>query len=143
MYVGKAFEVVFEHDGDRKSASWTLGRKDVAFWTNPEGLAHIAGIPGTLLGLLLAWLITFRRPDVATARLGALLFASGASASLLLTPPPGFPAFLSSLPFPLAALPLAAVIGDATAGGPVAMMFLASFPRRNARSNRTRRRTRT
>ncbi len=79
LYVGKPFEVAFERGADRPSASWTLGRKDLAFWTNPEGLAHVAWLPGALLGLLLAWLIAFRRPDVATARLGALLFASGAS----------------------------------------------------------------
>ncbi len=137
-YLGQTCRITFQRQGQQKVAVLTVGRKGKAYWTNSEGLAYIADIPSAAVCMFLAWLIAFRRPNIATARLGALMlgmwpvwvhfFFRGAI--------PGFAAFFRDAPAPLAALPLIAIGLAATTLNPVTLTFFSSFPRKLVRGKR-------
>ena len=131
-YVGQRCEVAIERQGERKTITWTMGRKGRAYWTDPEGLIYLGDLPVAALCTWLAWLIAFRRPADGAARLGALVLAIWHVTIIHVVqfPPPGWLTAMAALPAPLAVLPITAVCLGGAAVFPVTLMFFASFPRK-------------
>jgi hypothetical protein len=130
--VGQRYDIVVRRGGVEQTISFTLGRKDLRYLKDPLGRVLVANVPIWALGIGLAWLIAWRRPDDATARLAALMQAAGTpllNQGFMFVLTPGLPAVIARLPAPLAALPLATLAGTPTVALVATTMFLASFPR--------------
>ena len=135
-WVGQRYDVVVRRDGAERTLSFTLGPKDRRYWTDPEGLVLLSGVPVSALAIGLAWLVAWRRPDHATARLAALVLACVPVVGTMQVRrlAPGLAGFVARLPAPLAAPFLAGGRGRHEPSGWSAMtMFAATFPRRPVR----------
>jgi tRNA A-37 threonylcarbamoyl transferase component Bud32 len=138
-WVGTHYDIVVRRGGVEQTISFTLGKKDLRYLNDPLGRVLVANVPIWALGIALAWLIAWRRPDDATARLAALMQATGTPLlnqgfMLLLTP--GLPGVIARLPAPLASFPLAAVTGTPAIALVATTMLLATFPRPLLRGRR-------
>ena len=124
--------MVVRRGGADQTISFTLGRKDLRYLDDPLGRVLVANVPIWALGIALAWLIAWRRPSDATARLAALMQAAGTpllNQGFLLLLAPGLAGVIARLPAPLAALPLAVLVGTPVVALVATTMFLAKFPR--------------
>jgi tRNA A-37 threonylcarbamoyl transferase component Bud32 len=131
-WVGQRYDLVVRRGGAEKTVSFTLGKKDLRYLNDPLGRVLVANVPIWALGIGLAWLIAWRRPGDATARLAALMQAADTpllNQMFMLVFAPGLPGVIARLPAPLAALPLAVLIGTPIVALVATTMFLASFPR--------------
>jgi tRNA A-37 threonylcarbamoyl transferase component Bud32 len=132
-WVGQRYDIVVRRGGvEQRISSFTLGRKDLRYLNDPLGRVLVANVPIWALGIGLAWLIAWRRPDDATARLAALVQAAGTpllNQAFMFVLTPGLPAVIAPLPAPLAAIPLATLTGIPIVALVATTMFLATFPR--------------
>ena len=131
-WVGRRYDLLVRRGGVEQTISFTLGKKDLRYLTDPLGRVLVANVPIWALGIALAWLIAWRRPGDATARLAALMQAAGTpllNHAFFLLLAPGLPGVIARLPVPLAAIPLAGAVGAPIVALVATTMFLASFPR--------------